>query len=85
MSRQISDVQAVILAYRYFHLFFLFTVVYRSSFMLATMTEHGIASRDMSRVEAEALLSGAPLQPGLWRRFSLLAGIVAVLLIALGS
>ena len=88
-NRQISPTQAVVLAYRYFHLMFIFTVTFRYSYLLATLTEQGWAHRKITQEEALGLLGGQSLTPSWWKRYSLwvlLGAIVAlVVLLAVSS
>ncbi|WP_460461158.1 hypothetical protein [Angustibacter peucedani] len=81
MSRQFSPTQAVVLSYRYFHLFFVLQVAFGSRFQLATHTEQGWASRPITEDEARTLLGGETLEPPLWRRFGLLIALAAVALV----
>ncbi len=69
----------------YIHIFFLTLAPTGSSFLLATMTHAGWAHRGLSTSDAETLLDGRPLLPSAWERFSLVAGVLALVVFALGS
>ncbi|MDQ6715953.1 MAG: hypothetical protein M3Z83_07580 [Actinomycetota bacterium] len=81
----VADGLAVIRSDGHFHIFFLTLAPIGSSFLLATMTDAGWAHRELSTSDAETLLDGRPLLPSAWERFSLVAGILAIVLFALGS
>jgi hypothetical protein len=85
LQRQVSDTQTVVLSHRYFHLMFLLTAAYNYKFLLATLTEHGWATAEISGPDASRLLNGQVLQPGLWARFSLLAAVGVAALLIIGS
>lgn len=85
VERKVSDTQTVVLNYRYFSVMFLFTAAFGYKFLLATLTDHGWATAQLSRSDADLMLNGQPLQPTLWARFSLLAGIIVVALVILVS
>jgi hypothetical protein len=83
MMKQIDAGTAVIRLYHYIHLFFVFSVAWGGQYALATMTEAGWAQRPIAKDEAAAVLGGVHLQPSLWKRFSLPAALVVLVLIAL--
>ena len=89
ITRQISHQQAVLLTYRYLHLMFLFTTTWGYRYAVATATEQGWATRNVTDEEALQLLGGVELRPSPWKRFSifLLLGIVflAVVIAALSG
>ena len=81
VNRQVSPQHAVILTYRYFHLMFAFTMTYGYTYLLATLTDQGWATRPISTPEAQQILGAQPLAPSTWKRFSLfgLLGVIALL------
>ncbi|MEP7762873.1 hypothetical protein [Sanguibacter sp. 25GB23B1] len=85
-TQQVSDVQALVLGYSYFHLFWLFRVSFGLSYSLATLTDVGWATRPLSREEATAGGAQAALALHWWWRFGLLVAVAAIVVIAtLGS
>jgi hypothetical protein len=56
VHRQLSPNQAVVLAYRYFHLMFFLTTTFGYRYQLATLSEHGWAHRPIMAEEARILL-----------------------------
>ncbi|MEI2731580.1 MAG: hypothetical protein V9G08_06180 [Dermatophilaceae bacterium] len=71
----------MILTYRYFHLMFAFTMTHGYTYLLATLTDQGWATRPISTPEAQQILGAQPLAPSTWKRFSLfgLLGVIALL------
>ena len=85
-TQQVSDEQALVLGYSYFHLFWLFRISFGLQYSLATLTDVGWATRPLSREEATARGAQAALSLHWWWRFGLLVGIAAIVVIAtLGS
>ena len=80
LRRQVSPEQAVVLIYRYLHLMFLFTTTWGYRYAVATATDQGIATRQISEAEARQLLGGGDLRPSLWKRFSIFVLLGAILL-----
>ncbi|WP_131725102.1 hypothetical protein [Mycobacteroides immunogenum] len=74
---ELSPTQMLTFAYRYFHLFFVFTVTFGGNYLIHTLTEHGWAAAPIAKEQAEEILAGRSLQPNPWRRFSLY-GLIAV-------
>jgi hypothetical protein len=64
---------------------FLFTMAFNYKFLLATLTEHGWATAEMSRPDADRMLNGQSLEPNLWVRFSLLGGLIVLVLLFFAS
>lgn len=83
----VSDAQRVLVNYRYFHIFWLFSLAFGSRYALATLTEAGWATKSISEAEAAELAGGRAPQPAFWAQWSLALalGVVAVIvLIAAG-
>lgn len=81
INTKVSPEQAVVLAYRYFHLMFVFSVAFGYSYAVASWTPQGWATRPVTEQEARHLLGGEQLRPHPWWRFSLPAAIVAIALV----
>jgi hypothetical protein len=78
VSRQVSEAQAVVLSYGYFHLFWLFRIAFGFRYQLAT--EHGWATRPLSPEEVATSGVDRELTVGWWWRRGLLValGVLAV-------
>ncbi|MGN6161967.1 MAG: hypothetical protein ACTHOG_09735 [Marmoricola sp.] len=85
LTRQLDATSAVIRSYRYAHLFFIFTLAWGGEYFLATHTDAGWARRPIAKDEALHLLGGTPLQPNLWKRFSLVLAVALVAGIGISS
>ena len=83
LRRQVSPEQAVVLIYRYLHLMFLFTTTWGYRYAVATATDQGVATRQISDHEARQLLGGQDLRPSLWKRFSIFVLLGVILLFVL--
>lgn len=49
--------------------------------MLSTLTEAGWANRTISQADAQQLLGGQSLEPSPWDRFSLIGGVVLLIVV----
>ena len=80
----INDTQRLLLSYRYFSLFWVFSVTFGTRYALATLGRDGWATRPISDEEAGRLVGGEPPQPAFWWRWGLLfllaAGAVAIVI-----
>lgn len=85
LTRQLDETNAIIRTYRYAHIFFLFTLAWGGEYSLATRTDVGWARRPIAKEDAVRLLGGKPLQPTLWRRFSLILAAVVVAVVGISS
>lgn len=85
ISRALDGSTAVTRVYRYLHVFFIFSFAWGGQYLLATLTDAGWAQRSVTKEEALSLMGGDDLQPPLWRRYSLPAVIVLLVLISLIS
>lgn len=83
LQRQVSPDTTVLRRYRYVHLMFLFTVTWGYDYALATLTPQGWATRPVSATEARGLLGGQDLEPGWWKRWSLVVGLAVLFLVVL--
>ncbi|MBO1752842.1 hypothetical protein J4G33_13595 [Actinotalea sp. BY-33] len=81
-SAQVSAEQALALTYSYVHIFWLFQLAFKQRYSVATWTEAGWATRELS--DQEAMAGGAPSTVTLhwWWRFGLVLAI-AFLVVAL--
>lgn len=87
-NRQVSATEALIASFRYFSLFFVFTVTWGTRYVLARVAEDGAVSyRDLTGEQAMAAANGGELPaPTAWQRFSLLGLLVAVVaVVGIGS
>ncbi|TDZ42376.1 hypothetical protein [Mycobacteroides franklinii] len=82
---ELSPTQVLSFAYRYFHLFFVFSVTFSGSYSLLTLTEHGWAAAPIAQEQADEILAGRSLQPNPWRRFSLYGFLIVIALFVLVS
>ncbi len=80
VSRQVSENQALILSYGYFHVFWLFRVAYGLRYAVATLTEAGWATRPMSAEEAAATGADQAVTLSWWTRWGLLVALGALAL-----
>jgi hypothetical protein len=80
VSRQVSENQALVLSYGYFHVFWLFQVAFGLRYAVATLTEAGWATRPMSAEEAAATGADQVVTLGWWTRWGLLAVLGAIVL-----
>lgn len=80
-TQQLSTEQALMLTYGYFHIFWLFQVAFRFRYSLATFTESGWATRELSDTEATTGGAQQMLSLGWWWRWGLLVGLGAAALI----
>ncbi len=80
-SRQLSAAEALLVSFRYFSLFFVFTVTWGATYALARIQEDGsVAYRDLTPEQALEVGDGRLPTPSPWQRFSLLGLLVAVVL-----
>lgn len=77
IDRKISETQAILLSYRYFHLLFIFSATFSYTYKTATLSNDGWHYKDIAKDEALAQLGGQELKPNLWQRFSLLGFAVS--------
>jgi hypothetical protein len=70
----------LVLAYRYFHIFFLFRLAMRGRYSLATLTPQGWATRPLAAGEADDLRAKERLTVPLWDRFGMLFSVGGALL-----
>lgn len=82
----LADGRVLLLVYRYFHIFWAVRAAFGRHYLLATPTEQGWATIDLTQDQAQSLLPGQPLpQPHPWDRFSLLGFVVLIAVFIFGS
>jgi hypothetical protein len=80
-SRQLNAAEALLVSFRYFSLFFVFTVTWGATYALARVQQDGAVSyRDLTLEQALAAGGGELPAPTAWQRFSLLGLLVAAVL-----
>jgi len=77
-TRQVSAEQALVLSYGYFHLFWLFRISFGLRYALATLTEQGWATREMSPQEVQAIDAPAQLSLHWWWRWGLVLPLALI-------
>lgn len=81
-SRQLDAARALLVSFRYFSLFFVFTVTWGATYALARVQEDGsVAYRDLTPEQALEVGDGRLPTPSAWQRFSLLGLLVGVLVV----
>ena len=79
-THEIGPGQTLVVSYGYFHLFFLFRVVFDKKYSLATLTEHGWAARPLP-TDAVLPEHADAVAVHWWWRFGLVIALAAVVVL----
>lgn len=85
MTRELDPGHVLVLAYGYFHLFWLFRISWPTGYALATATEAGWATRPLSADEAASLDASSQLSLHWWWRWGLLVVLVGLAVMIMTS
>lgn len=77
-THQVGPEQALVLSFGYFHLFWLFRVTFGLRYALATLTEQGWATRELSAQDAAALNAPSTLGVHWWWRWGLFVPLALI-------
>lgn len=77
-TQELGPGQALVLSYRYCHVFFLFQLAWGFTYSVATLTEHGWLTRPLTQQEADSLDASRRLSVHWWWRWGFVVFFAAL-------